>query len=110
MNLAVCFSLEIFKVVLTVATPEHTLADDTQSVIEESEEFRDITIVISSEEAKKTIKANKLMLMARSPMFARMLKNDMMERRTNTIEIVNIDPDVFKIVLSLFIQNLMEIL
>ncbi len=83
-----------------VGIPQSTFSSDIESAIENNEEYQDTTLIVGQEDSKKEIKANKFMLMARSPVFARMFQIDMKEKRTNTVEIPDISPNLFKRVLS----------
>ena len=83
-----------------VDIPQSTFSSDIESAIENNEEFQDTTLIVGQEDSKEEIKVNKFMLMARSPVFARMFQIDMIEKSTNIVEIPDVSPEVFKTVLS----------
>ena len=83
-----------------VGIPQSTFSSDIKSAIENNEEFQDTTLIVGQENSKEEIKANKFMLMARSPVFARMFQINMKEKSTNIVEIPDVSPKVFKTVLS----------
>ena len=99
-DIAIDVFMDVFKIVPFIRTPHCSLARDIQAVIEENEDLKDVSLLVGPEGSREEIRANKLMLMARSPVFARMFQSNMVEKNTNTIEIVDIDPDVFKVVLA----------
>ena len=99
-DIAIDVFMDVFKIVPFIRTPHCSLAKDIQAVIEDNEDLKDVTLLVGREGSREEIRANKLMLMARSPVFARMLQSNMVEKNTSTIEIVDIDPDVFKVVLA----------
>lgn len=69
----------------------HKLTDDFERLLTD-ESLSDITLVVGDKE----FKAHKLVLGARSPLFARMLSNEMPEGTTNKVEIQDIEPDTFQ--------------
>ena len=99
MDVALCVSFEILKVTPFITAPDCTLDVDIQSAIAD-EEWQDVTLLVGSEDSREEIKANKFMLVARSPVFARMFDNEMKEKETSTVVIPDISPDVFKEILS----------
>ena len=99
-NLVLSIFMEIYKIFPIIDTPECSLANDIESTIENNENFQDITLLVGPERSREVIKANKFMLVARSPVFARMFQSDMIEASTNSVEITDINPNVFKKVLS----------
>ena len=99
-KIAILVCIEILKVYPVIPTPVSSLASDILEAIEDNEEFQDITLMVGSEGTREEIKANKFMLMARSPVFAGMFRSNMVEEKTSTIKIIDIEPDVFKVVLS----------
>ena len=61
----------------------------------ESKSLSDITIDVKGQK----FEAHKLVLAARSPVFLAMFQNDLMEKKTNTLDIEDIEPTVFAEVL-----------
>ncbi len=59
---------------------QSTFSSDIESAIKNNEEFQDTTLIVGQKDSKEEIKANKFMLMARSPVFARMFQIDMKEK------------------------------
>jgi len=56
----------------------------------------------------QTFEAHKLILAARSPVFHVMFQSDLIEKRTNTLEIQDIEPDVFQEVLHFIYTDNVE--
>ena len=98
-HLAISVSIELLKITPTIPSPECSIINDIQSLIEGNEEFQDVTLLVGPKDSGEEIKANKMMLMARSPVFAVMFQSEMMEKSTNTVEITDIDANDFKVML-----------
>ncbi len=101
-NVRIKLRLDIttINVETVVGIPQSTFSSDIESAIENNEEFQDTTLIVGQENSKEEIKANKFMLMARSPVFARMFQINTKEKSTNIVEIPDVSPKVFKTVLS----------
>ncbi len=98
-ELAISLSIEVLKITPTIPSPECSIINDIQSLIEGNKEFQDITLLVGPNDSREEIKANKMMLMARSPVFAVMFQSEMMEKATGTVEITDIKANEFKIML-----------
>lgn len=68
-----------------------TLSDDLNTVLK-SVELKDVTFFIG----EKRLKAHKVVLAARSPVFKRMFSTEMQELRTNKVVVSDINCDTFK--------------
>ncbi len=99
-NIEVMIDITMVNVETVVGIPQSTFSSDIKSAIENNEEYQDTTLIVGQEDSKEEIKANKFMLMARSPVFAQMFQIDMKEKSTNIVEIPDVSPKVFKTVLS----------
>ncbi|XP_073838072.1 speckle-type POZ protein B-like [Musca autumnalis] len=73
-----------------------TLTDDIAKILS-SEEYSDVTLVAQGD---VTFKAHKMILCARSVVFAAMFRNDLEESRKNRIEIKDMDANVMKEMLT----------
>lgn len=98
-DVALSVRIEILKVTPLISAPDCTLDVDIQSAIAD-DEWQDVTLLVGPDDSREEIKANKFMLVARSPVFARMFDNEMKERETSTVVIPDISPDAFKVMLS----------
>ncbi len=98
-HLAISVSIELLKITPTIPSPECSIINDIQSLIEGNEEFQDVTLLVGPKDSGEEIKANKMMLMARSPVFAVMFQSDMMEKASSTVKITDIDANDFKVML-----------
>ena len=97
---AVDLSLKIFEITPLISIPDCSLDADIQSSIANEEEVQDVTLIVGAEELRQEIKANKFMLVARSPVFARMFNTEMKEKENGTVTIPDIRPEVCKEMLS----------
>ena len=93
-------SLKIFEITPHISIPDCSLNADVQSTIANEEEFQDVTLIVGTEDSRQEIKANKFMLVARSPVFARMFNTEMKEKGNGTVEIPDIHPAVCEEMLS----------
>jgi speckle-type POZ protein len=78
------------------------LSFDTSSSMNQNK-FSDVKLVILSKESGSTaveFPAHKVILAARSPVFAKMFEHDMQESANNRVKVDDIQPDVFKEVLT----------
>lgn len=64
--------------------------------LRKNEESSDVTIYVGDEEYF----AHKLILSTRSPVFAAMFKTDMKEKEEDTVEIEDVEPEVFELLLE----------
>lgn len=69
----------------------HTLSKDIKDIFT-NEEFCDVTLRVKEEE----FKAHKVILAARSPVFAAMFKHDTSEKQTGIVNIPDCDPSSFR--------------
>ncbi|XP_053313053.1 speckle-type POZ protein-like [Spea bombifrons] len=74
-----------------VKVPECRLADELGGLWENSR-FTDCCLCVAGQE----FKAHKAILAARSPVFGAMFEHEMVERIKNRVEIIDVEPDVFK--------------
>ena len=79
----------------SIAVPECDVSTHFGSLLS-SEEFSDVTLVVGSEE----LKAHRLVLSARSPVFKTMFQVDMRENLTNRVEITDIELPVVQEMLT----------
>ena len=75
--------------------PECRLSEDLGSLLE-NERFTDVTLYVRGKE----FHAHKAILAGRSPVFAAMFQHEMEEQKHNTVNITDIDHEVFKEMLS----------
>ena len=80
---------------LPATVSKHTLKDDFSSLLQD-EQFCDVTLVAG----KKRIRVHKLILSARSPVFASMFQHEMMETTTNVVTIADIRPEILEAMLK----------
>nr|XP_048281400.1 speckle-type POZ protein-like [Myodes glareolus] len=78
-----------------IAIPRCTLVDDLGELWE-NPRFTDCCLVVAGQE----FQAHKAILAARSPVFRAMFKNDVEESKKNRIEIQDLEPQVFKIMMG----------
>ena len=97
---ALVLSLKILEISPQISIPDCSLNADVQSTIANEEEFQDVTLIVGTEDSRQEIKANKFMLVARSPVFACMFNTEMKEKGNGTVEIPDIHPVVCKEMLS----------
>ncbi|XP_064384107.1 TD and POZ domain-containing protein 3-like [Halichondria panicea] len=93
-------SIEFLEVTPKIPSPKCSIINDIQSVIEGNDEFQNVTLLVGPRDSREEIKANKMMLMARSPVFAVMFQSEMVEKATSTVEITDISTNEFKILLK----------
>ena len=74
---------------------KHTLKDDMASLMQDGASS-DVTLVAG----RKELKAHKLILSARSPVFARMFQHNTRESITNTVTITDITAEVLEAMLQ----------
>ncbi|MEJ1288601.1 hypothetical protein NN561_019634 [Cricetulus griseus] len=74
-----------------IQIPRCTMADELGQLWENSL-FTDCSLVVAGQE----FRAHKAILAARSPVFRAMFEHDMEESRTNRVEILDLEPQVFK--------------
>lgn len=86
--------IEVAEPIKTVAVL-YQLSDDLE-IVSKNESLSDVTFVVG----EKEFKLHKLMLIARSPVFAKMLTCDMLEKKTNIVEIKDMEAEVFEELLS----------
>ena len=79
----------------SISVPECDVSTHFGSLLS-SEEFSDVTLVVGSEE----LKAHRLVLSARSPVFNTMFQVDMREKLTNYVEITDIELPVVQEMLT----------
>ena len=96
-NIKVTLFLTSINVDNVIKIPPNSFYSDIISAVENN---KDITLMVGQDDDREEIKANKFMLIARSPVFARMFQADMKEKSTNVVKIPNINPGLFKVVLS----------
>ena len=99
-QLAISMSIEFLEVTPKIPSPKCSIINDIQSVIEGNDEFQNVTLLVGPRDSREEIKANKMMLMARSPVFAVMFQSEMVEKATSTVEITDISTNEFKILLK----------
>lgn len=95
-SVTVILNIEIAqKLFKTNDAQHHKLISDLQ-VLSKNESSSDITFVVG----KNVFKAHKVILMARSAVLATMFSCDMLEKKTNKVEIKDIGPEIFEEVLG----------
>ena len=69
---------------------------------ERNKKFTDIEIIIKQGEGTSPVHlfAHKDILAARSPVFEKMFEHDLKEKATNAVDVVDIDPEIFKELLT----------
>ena len=105
------FLKRTLSVISEVRVPPSTLGEELGSLLtfttqEENSKFTDVKITITSskneggETSSLDVFAHKAILAARSPMFAKMFEHSLRETATNCVTVSDIDPEVFKELLT----------
>lgn len=102
-TITIKFKLFVIKETLMVETPHSDLVTDMKSLLGSREELSDVTLFVGPD--KEVVKANKLFLMARSPVFRAMFQAGMKEQETNQVLVPDISPDVCKEMLTYMITD-----
>ena len=95
------------NIISEVSVPPLTIRADLGSLLtftteERNKKFTDIEIIIKQGEGTSPVHlfAHKAILAARSPVFEKMFEHDLKEKVTNAVDVVDIDPEVFKELLT----------
>ena len=95
------------NIISEVSVPPLRLGKDLGSLLtftteEGSKKFTEVEIVIKQGEGTSPVHlfAHKDILAARSPVFEKMFEHDLKEKATNAVDVVDIDPEVFKELLT----------
>ena len=95
------------NIISEVSVPPLTLGKDLGSLLtftteEGSKKFTEVEIIIKQGEGTSPVHlfAHKAILAARSPVFEKMFEHDLKEKATNSVDVVDIDPEVFKELLT----------
>lgn len=83
--------------------PKSTLVENFANLLQ-NDQFADLTISVGSE----TFRAHKVILVARSTVFAAMFQHDMQESQRNKVTIKDMEPKVFKEVLRFIYTDKVE--
>lgn len=83
--------------------PKSTLVENFANLLQ-NDQFADLTISVGSE----TFRAHKVILVARSTVFAAMFQHDMQESQRNVITIKDMEPKVFREVLRFIYTDQVE--
>lgn len=84
-------------------TVMYSLAEDYDKFLK-NQELSDITFVIGNQE----IPAHKQIVSARNDVFAKMLNCDMLEKKNSRVEIIDIEEDIFKLLLRYIYSGNLE--
>ena len=102
-TITVKLTLFILREVPLVDTPPSGFVTDMKSLLSSREELNDITLFVGPD--KEVVKANKLILMARSPVFRAMFQVGMKEQETNEVHIPDISPDACREMLTYMLSD-----
>ena len=102
-TITVKLTLFILREVPMVDTPPSDFVTDMKSLLSSREELNDITLFVGPD--KEVVKANKLFLMARSPVFRAMFQVGMKEQETNQVQIPDISPDACREMLTYMLSD-----
>lgn len=93
-----CEKHESIHITITVMSENESMSSIVEDYVKflKREQPGDVTFVVGNEQHP----AHKQILSARSEVFARMFETEMLEKKTGYVSIVDIEPDVFKLMLD----------
>ena len=102
-TITVKLKLVVIKETPHVETPHSDISTDMKSLLGSREELNDVTLFVDKD--KEVIKANKLLLTARSPVFRAMFQAGMKEQETNQVQVPDISPRVCREMLTYMLTD-----
>ncbi len=91
-----CFTDPAERLDKTYNVPPDDIRETIKSLYNNDDAFSDLTIKCADE----TFKAHKVILVSQSPVFRKMFEIDMKEKRSDTVEISDLDPEVLSDLLA----------